>query len=155
MAAPIGLSPIASRSSFWTSSATVEPTRSSLDGLNAGSLNCARVGGTNTWSDVRWAVDAWCLACVMRQEWYGTPRLCEEILGKATGAQDAETGDSRRVQHPADGIVDRLGLGEGLVATFVSDDPKASGHQTSGEAVQGPKCEPCEGIERRMGQPDG
>ena len=36
-----------------------------------------RVFGTKTWSWVKWAVEAWCLPCVIRHEWNGTPRLMD------------------------------------------------------------------------------
>lgn len=45
------------------------------------------------------------------------------------------------MEDPADGIVDELGLGVGLVATFMGDDPKAGGDETSPEGIQRPEGE--------------
>lgn len=48
MAAAMGLSDKASRNCSWTSSATEEPARSSLEGSNAGRFKEERVAGTKT-----------------------------------------------------------------------------------------------------------
>jgi hypothetical protein len=73
----MGESPRASQSSFLTSSVTREPRGSSLAGSKGGSPRSERVDGTKTWSCVICPVEAWCLAWVMRHEWYGTPSLGE------------------------------------------------------------------------------
>lgn len=56
------------------------------------------------------------------------------------------------MQHPADGIVKELGLGESLVSTFVSDDPKAGSHEAGPESVKCPKRKLGSAIKKRMGQ---
>ena len=43
------------------------------------------------------------------------------------------------MEDPTDGIVDKLGLGVGLVTTFVGDDPKAGGDETSPEGIERPE----------------
>jgi len=45
------------------------------------------------------------------------------------------------VEDPADGVVHQLGLGEGLVTTFMGDDPKAGCDETGPEGVQRPEGE--------------
>lgn len=45
------------------------------------------------------------------------------------------------VEDPTDGIVHELGLGVGLVATLVGDDPNASGDEASPEGIQRPERE--------------
>jgi len=43
------------------------------------------------------------------------------------------------VQDPADGVVDRLGLAEALVAALVGDDPEAGAGQRDDVRVDGPR----------------
>ena len=45
------------------------------------------------------------------------------------------------MEDPADGIVNELGLGIGLVTAFVGDDPKTGGDETGPEGIQGPERE--------------
>ena len=53
-----------------------------------------------------------------------------------------EVGDKeRRMQQPARGVVQRFGRRERLVATFVSDDPKASAEKALQESINDPKTE--------------
>ena len=58
--------------------------------------------------------------------------------------------DSRRVEDPADGVVDGLALRERLVAALVGDDPEAGAEETDkeGEYLEGDEV----GGER---EPDG
>ena len=63
--------------------------------------------------------------------------------------------DSRRMQDPADGVVDRLRRREGLVATLVGDDPETSGEETDEEGVQSPVGEVEGGVEGGMGEVEG
>ena len=76
----MGESPSASYSSFFTSSVTRDPRRSSRVGSNGGKPTSERVEGTNTWSCVMCPVEAWCFAWVTRHEWYGTPTLKEKSV---------------------------------------------------------------------------
>lgn len=59
------------------------------------------------------------------------------------------------MKQPAHAVVDKLGLGECLVATLVRYDPKTSGEETGPEAVQGPEREPCYRVKNGMRQTDG
>ena len=43
--------------------------------------------------------------------------------------------DVRRVEDPTNGVIDQFGLGEGLVATFVGDDPNPGSDEACPEAV--------------------
>ena len=43
------------------------------------------------------------------------------------------------MEDPADGVVEDLGGGEGLVTTLMSHDPEASSGQTLDEGVQSPQ----------------
>lgn len=43
------------------------------------------------------------------------------------------------MKDPTDGIVDKLGLGVGLVTAFVGDDPKTGGDETSPEGIERPE----------------
>ena len=45
------------------------------------------------------------------------------------------------MEDPTNGVVDKLGLGVGLVATFVGNDPKTGGDEASPEGIQGPERE--------------
>ena len=45
------------------------------------------------------------------------------------------------MEDEANGVVDGLGFGEGLVATLVGDDPEAGGEETCPEAVDCPESE--------------
>ena len=42
----------------------------------------------------------------------------------------------RRVKDPADGVVDKLGLGVGLVTALVGENPKTGGDETCPEGIQ-------------------
>ena len=50
-------------------------------------------------------------------------------------------GDLPRVKDPADKVVDRLGLREGLVTTFMCDNPDAGTKKTGEERVECPDRE--------------
>ena len=69
----------------------------------------------------------------MRHEWYGTPSLgaltCQRCQHKKAKIY------LRGVEDPADGVVNSFRLGEGLMATLMSDNPNACGEQTCQEAV--------------------
>ena len=57
---------------------------------------------------------------------------------------DTEKGgrkDIRGVEDPANGVVDEFGLGVGLVATFMGNDPNASGNETRPEGIERPDGE--------------
>jgi hypothetical protein len=54
------------------------------------------------------------------------------------------------VENPTDGVVDELGLGVGLVTTFVGNDPKTGGDETSPEGIQGPERELGGAVEDRV-----
>lgn len=43
------------------------------------------------------------------------------------------------MEDPTDGVVNELGLGVGLVTTFVGNDPKTGGDETSPEGIYRPK----------------
>lgn len=58
------------------------------------------------------------------------------------------------MKDPTDRVVNKLGLGECLVATFVSYDPKAGHDETVGERIEGPERNPSEGVEVRTWQVD-
>jgi hypothetical protein len=58
------------------------------------------------------------------------------------------------MENPADGIVGQLGLGESLMATFMGDDPKASGNETSPEGIERPESELGSPVKDRVGQLD-
>lgn len=51
------------------------------------------------------------------------------------------------MEDPTDSVVDHLGLGEGLVTTFVGDDPETGSEETSEESVKCPDREFGEGVE--------
>lgn len=79
----------------------------------------------------------------MRQEWYGTPRLgdtCQRILWSKIKA------NLRRVKNPSNGVVDGFGLGEGLVATLVGNNPQAGCEKAGEETIDGPESEAGKGV---------
>ena len=62
--------------------------------------------------------------------------------------------DSRRVEDPADGVVDGLALRERLVAALVGDDPEAGAEETDKEGVERPEGEARGGVEVGAGERD-
>lgn len=58
------------------------------------------------------------------------------------------------MKNPADRVVDELGLGERLVATFVGDDPETGHDETVGERIEGPERKTSKGVEVRVWQAD-
>lgn len=50
------------------------------------------------------------------------------------------------MDNPANGVVNGLGFGEGLMATFVTNDPEPSCKKTSPEAVERPEGETGEAV---------
>ena len=103
-AALIGESPSASHISTMTSFDTCSPVTSSRAESKGGNLSSERVFGTKTWSCVICPVAAWCLAWLVggrvrkgglarggnhliRQEWYGTPRLDGSHVKHVWGSQ--------------------------------------------------------------------
>lgn len=58
------------------------------------------------------------------------------------------------MEDPTDGVVDELGLGVGLVTTFVGNDPKTGGNETSPEGIRRPKRKFCGAVEDRVWELD-
>ena len=56
-------------------------------------------------------------------------------------------GDLPGVKNPADKVVDRLGLREGLVTTFMCDNPETGCKETGEESIERPDRELGEGVE--------
>lgn len=54
------------------------------------------------------------------------------------------------MEEPTDGVVDELGLRVGLVTTFMGNDPKTGGDETSPEGIQRPEREFCCAVEDRV-----
>lgn len=150
--APIGESPSASYSSFFTSSVTRDPRRSSRVGSNGGSPTSERVDGTKTWSCVMCPVDAWCFAWVTRHEWYGTPTLKIYRVSFTTSCDQVKEVDARRMEEPPDGVVHRLRLRESLMPALVPDDPDARAEEPRPEAVERPQRETCGGVQVGVGE---
>lgn len=59
---------------------------------------------------------------------------------------------ARRVKDPTDSVVNRLGLGEGLVSTLVRDYPQTRREKTRPETVQCPDGETRQGVQNRVGK---
>lgn len=51
-----------------------------------------------------------------------------------------------RMQDPSDSVVEDLGCAEGLVTTFVSQNPNTSGEKTLHDAIQPPECHTDRGL---------
>ena len=58
------------------------------------------------------------------------------------------------MEDPTDSVVDRLALREGLVSTFMGDDPKAGREKTDKEGVERPKDEARSRVEVGVRQRD-
>ena len=54
------------------------------------------------------------------------------------------------MEDPTDGVVEEFGLGVSLVTTFVGDDPKTGGNETSPEGIHRPERELGSAIEDRV-----
>jgi hypothetical protein len=54
----------------------------------------------------------------------------------------------RRVQEPAHDVVESLGLGESLVTTLVCKNPNTGADESGCEAINGPKRNPSQRLER-------
>jgi hypothetical protein len=59
------------------------------------------------------------------------------------------------VEEPADGVVDGLRLGEGLVATLVGNDPKTSSDKTGSYGIGRPESETSGSIQVRVREVEG
>jgi hypothetical protein len=60
----------------------------------------------------------------------------------------------RGMKDPADGVVDELGLGVGLVTTLMSKDPNTGGDEASPKGIQRPERELGSSVENRVWELD-
>lgn len=56
------------------------------------------------------------------------------------------------MKDPSDGVVDELGLGEGLMTTLVGNNPKTSGKKSCRKAVQSPESKAGDRVQHWVGQ---
>ena len=56
------------------------------------------------------------------------------------------------MEDPTDGVVDKFGLGVGLMTAFVGNDPKTGGDETSPEGIERPERKFGGAVEDRVWQ---